>query len=113
MEVERWLGIDSQKITQYLSVREDISPGAKFAQLAHAAGESFKCRGSPIYVVVLGVPDENALLKMERKIQRAKIKYHLITEPDPPFNGEATAIGVEPIERNRVAKLFSSLPLLK
>lgn len=73
----------------------------------HAAGES-----SPgflpldTYAVVLSVPDEAALLRLH-----AREELHvLIREPDPPFNGQALAIGFVPGPRERF-RFLSQLPL--
>lgn len=46
------------------------------------------------------------------KLQAAGISCILIQEPDPPFNGDATAIGCFPIPRKNIKRLLADLPLL-
>jgi len=80
------------------------------AQLAHAAGET----GPGHYVVILAAKSEQHLLQIERKLQQLEIKHKSIREPDPPFNGSITAIGIYPvIDRKLVRKVTSKLQLLK
>lgn len=85
------------------------------AMFIHSAGESFKeppkTRGSPIYAVALAAKNEEQLLRLERKLQASGIPHQAIREPDAPFNGELLAIGIQPIDRDRVKKLTKKFPL--
>lgn len=63
---------------------------------------------------MLAVPSEKELLALARKLGLAGVKHVLIREPDSPWNGAATAIGLVPLrDRAAVAPLLSSLPLLR
>ena len=92
------------------------------AMVAHAAGES-----SPLYedlldfdaiftgstVVILGVHNENKLIKVEELLSENHIQYVAIEEPDTPYNGQLMAIGLVPIERSKVADILRPLQTLK
>lgn len=82
--------------------------------MVHAAGES-----SPGEIpegtnaVVLSVPDEPSLLAIESKLRRAAVGHITIREPDAPWDGAATAIGLVPVaDRSRVKRVLGGLPLL-
>lgn len=96
-------------------VRRDLPLGFLAAQVVHAAGES-----SPgdlahdTHAVVLSVRDERELRAVHERLERAGIEHVLICEPDVPWNGAATAIGVSPsVARKEVKKHLSMLPLLR
>lgn len=64
------------------------------------------------HAVVLAVPDEPALLALADRLSRRGLVHKLIREPDEPFNGAATAIGVAPtFARREVRRVLSNLPL--
>lgn len=101
-------------LTHYVVVRSDLPLGFLAAQIVHAAGES-----SPGNIdfgtnaVVLSVLTEAALAVIERQLQRAGIQHVAIREPDAPYNGALTAIGLVPIrDRSKVKPLLNKLPLL-
>lgn len=84
------------------------------AQLVHAAGESSPTR-VPIgtNAVVLSVPNEVALMALAWRLTAAGVPHTVIYEPDAPWLGQATAIGLDPIaDRSALRPLLSSLPLL-
>lgn len=87
------------------------------AQLTHASRKSawLASERPPenTHAVVLGVPDEQALLAVAARLAAAGLSFVLVREPDPPFNGAATAIGVCPGPRSPVRKLLSGLPLVR
>lgn len=95
-------------------MRADMPTGAQFAQLLHAAGES-----SPgnlpegTYAIALAVRGERELLEAAMALERHGIPHKLIREPDPPFNGAATAIGVVPCPREKVRRLLARYTLLR
>lgn len=63
--------------------------------------------------MVLAVPSEEALLAVEQKLRAANIPHVAIHEPDKPWNGALTAIGLVPTrERLAVRRVLSTLPLL-
>lgn len=127
------------EVTQYIIVRRDLPRGTMCAQVAHAAGESFvlsyprssvkerpaseqddrevggsspSAGANPLFitiVVVLGVRDEARLLRLERRLIRGGVPHVAIREPDEPYNGALTAIGIPPGPREPVAKYLHKL----
>jgi len=88
--------------------------GVIAAQLVHAAGESSNGNlPEGTIAIVLAVPNIAKLLALEKRLIDANISHKAIREPDAPWNGEIMAIGVQPMERNKIKKYFSNLPLLK
>jgi hypothetical protein len=101
----------------YVVLRADLPVGAKVAQCVHAAGNSAVLLGRPLppdtHAVVLSVPDEQTLLGLAGRLGVEDIPHVLITEPAAPFNNQATALGIVPINRERVRRLLSKFPLLR
>jgi peptidyl-tRNA hydrolase len=95
-------------------VRDDLPLGFLAAQITHAAGESSPGNlNQGTYAVVLAVHDEASLYLLQRQLQRAGVPHVSITEPDPPWNGALTAIGIVPTTDRRLLKsVLGSLPLL-
>lgn len=84
------------------------------AQITHAAGESSPGNlPKDTFAVVLAVENEAILLELHEKLVFYNIDHVLIREPDPPFNGGATAIGVKPDLRENIGKYFKKFKLLK
>lgn len=84
------------------------------AQIVHAAGESSPGDLEPgTNAVVLSVPDEASLLALEHKLRCGLVGHAAIREPDAPWNGALTAIGLVPVEdRKSVKPILAGLPLL-
>lgn len=106
--------MSSPPLTHYVLVRSDLPLGFLASQVVHAAGES-----SPgnlphsTNAVVLEVPDEPTLREYSARLERAGVAHVLIHEPDSPWNGQATAIGLAPVaDRRPLRAVLSSLPLL-
>jgi hypothetical protein len=84
------------------------------AQTVHAAGESVAGPVPPgTHAVVLAAKDEAELHCLSTRLSAADVPHVLITEPDPPFNGQATALGIQPMERERLRPFLRSYSLLK
>lgn len=62
---------------------------------------------------MLAVPDEPGLLAVEAKLKTAGIAHCTFHEPDAPYFGAATALGIQAGTRDKLRKLLSGLPLLK
>lgn len=84
------------------------------AQLTHAAGESVRAPvPSGTYAVVLAVPGEAALARVEERLVLAGIAHAAIREPDAPWSGALMALGLAPThDRARVRRVLGRLPLL-
>lgn len=105
-----------EPLYQYILVRKDLLLEDICPQVGHAAGES--ARLAPdlppnTHIVILAVPDEATLTSYEIKLVEAGLRYSPIREPDAPYNGALTAIGIEPQARSKPRKILSNLPLLK
>ncbi|MCC6752082.1 MAG: hypothetical protein IT371_30805 [Deltaproteobacteria bacterium] len=100
--------------THYVVVRADLPQGFLAAQIVHAAGESSPGNlPNGTHAVVLAVPDEPALAVVERALAKAGVPHVAVREPDPPWDGALTAIGVRPVEDRRpVRRVLGRLPLL-
>lgn len=95
-------------------VRRDLRLGDLAAQLVHAAGETSPGNlPDDTHAVVLAVDHEQDLVDLATRLERAGIAHKLIREPDAPFNGAATALGVAPGPRRPLRRLLSRLPLLR
>ncbi len=96
-------------------VRDDVPTGVQVAMVVHAAGHSAQLRGAssaaPPTVAVALLASVEELVALERALLHLEIPHVLVREPDEPWCNAPMAIGVVPIERARVRRLFASLPL--
>jgi hypothetical protein len=81
--------------------------------LIHAAGES---AGGPLpadtHAIALACRDEAHLLLWEERLREAGLPFLTIREPDAPYLGAATAIGLKPMPRtDNLRRLLGKLPL--
>jgi peptidyl-tRNA hydrolase len=84
------------------------------AHIVHAAGESSSgALPKDTHAVVLTVKGEPELQALAQRLERAGVPHVLIDEPDAPFFGQATAIGIVPARKEAVRRQLSSLPLLR
>ena len=98
----------------YVLVRADLPPGLQGAQAAHAAFHfsvdhpdlTARWVRDSNYLILLAVPDEQALLRLTRRVEAAGVTFSLVREPD--MADEATAVAVAP---SRSARVFANLPL--
>lgn len=106
---------------QYTVVRADMDVGKSHAQSGHAAAEAGSLytyltheRIPPhCFYVCLTAPNEEELLRLAAKLEGADIPHVVWREPDPPFNGGVTAIGICPQDRAKVARFTARYPLKK
>jgi hypothetical protein len=90
-----------------------LPKGVLAAQLIHAAGSSSDRHPDGTYVVALAVEDELQLYALADKLTEHEIAHALVVEADAPYEGQAMALGIEPVEdRTAVRKVVSSLPLI-
>jgi len=80
--------------------------------VAHAAGESV---AGPVphttNVVVLAAVSEGHLITVAEALADAGVSHTLIREPDLPWAGAATAIGLPPMPRAAAPRLLKRLAL--
>lgn len=95
----------------YVIVRGDMPLGDQLAQTTHAAGESAAGREVPhdTHAVVLAARGEQELLAVHAELEAAGIWHTLVREPDAPYCGAATAIGIPPQERAPLRRLLRKL----
>ncbi len=85
----------------YIFVRQDIPIQQQLVQSSHAAltlGSFMEISGIP-NIVLIGVPDMAALLRVRDKLITHRIDYVLWEEPD--FDFGVTAIATEPLSVER------------
>ena len=85
-------------------------------QAAHAAGESLRDGPAPsdTHVVALVAESSADLEACSRSLTEAGIHHVLITEPDEPYFGAATALGIEPTkDRDRVRPHVAHFKVLR
>lgn len=105
--------INSGQLVQYIVVRNDLPRGFLAAQVAHAAGH-YGPHPTEAHVVILAVPNEQALTETSARMSAAGIEHELIREPDEPWCNQATALGCNLTDdRTKVRKVVSQLPLLR
>ncbi len=103
--------------TQYIVLHASCRthPGVAACQAAHAAGESI--RKLPVSdhtsVCVLVSESSAELESLAAALAEANIEHVLIREPDPPYNGAATAVGVEPQDRERLRPFVSHFKVFR
>lgn len=84
------------------------------AQLIHAAGET-----SPgnlpdnTHAIALAAKDEAELIAISEELKAQGIPHLMIDECDAPYTGQFMAIGIPPMEREKLRKVLSKYPLLK
>lgn len=90
--------------------------GAQFAQLQHASRQSAYLAGQPApdgtYALALAAKDEAELLSIQGELFQLDFPHKIIREPDAPFLGAATALGLCPTLRSRLPRFLRKLPLL-
>lgn len=62
---------------------------------------------------MLAVDGPAALEALSARLTAQNVRHTVIRESDPPYRGQATAIGVEPALRSILRRHFSSLPLFR
>jgi hypothetical protein len=86
-------------LTLYVFVRQDIPLAQQLVQSCHAVFQvSSKITYPPEIepnMVLIGVPDEKALLKVQTKLNKHQIEHHTWSEPD--FDFGFTAIATVPL----------------
>lgn len=102
-----------QYLTHYCIVRADLPFGAQAAQLIHAAGYSAT---APLpegtYAIALHARDEPELRALAARLAAAGVAHKLIVEDDPPYAGQATAIGITPCNRSPLKPYLAHLALV-
>lgn len=105
---------------QYIVVKDTNQRGVLACQAAHAAGESMVLAHpngydpSRIHVVLLVAKSSQELEDLGTTLQCESIPHIVIREPDAPYNGVATAVGISPTtDRERVRPFVNSFKVLR
>ena len=86
--------------------------GHQLAQLVHAAGLSVTEKLDPTtHAVVLHCCDQTQLTAIYRDLKEAHVDAVLVCEPDAPYLGAPTAIGIRPGPRKPLRGILGRLPL--
>jgi peptidyl-tRNA hydrolase len=111
-------------IVQYLVINREIlalGPGVLTAQAAHAALAGYLIAADTdaarawaegtFTKIILAVPDEAALRRLDDELTGARIAHRLLEESR--LQGKATAIGLAPLPKSITAPIVGRLALLK
>ncbi len=96
----------------YVVVCQDMPISHQAVQASHAsvsAGRDLITCKDP-YLILVTVPDQNALLTLSAQLTNHDISHRVFFEDD--MGGRATALATRPITQEQ-RKLFRSLPLYK
>lgn len=93
----------------YLFIRKDLTGPQRIVQTAHAAHEAGEHFGRHSHMTLLGINDEQDLLKAAAHLDRNGIKYRMFFEPD--YDTGYTAIATEPLrgEQRQPLRRYSLL----
>ena len=98
----------------YVLVREDISLEQKLVQVGHAvleAGFRFQQPEQTASLIVLSVPDKDALVQAASRLTAKGIDHYLFHEPD--FGMEHSALATRPLSAKAERHLMRKYPLFK
>lgn len=89
--------------------------GVAAVQAAHVAAESIRCLpvSNETIVRVLAARDTDELRALSARLKELGIHHVLNTEPDPPYKGVCVALGVEPMEEDRIKPLMAGLKVFR
>lgn len=90
-------------------------PGVAAVQAAHAASEAIQSLPVPpdTHVCVLVANSQDVIRDAAVRLEFAGLRIAKVIEPDPPYNGAITAIGVEITDRERVQPILANLKPLR
>ncbi len=104
----------ADKFTMYVLVRTDIDPVQQVVQASHAAAEAgrtfYAAHHGIASLIVLGVPDREALLAAQRRLCAQGLGCELFFEPD--FGIGESALATEPLNAQGRRRL-RGWPLLR
>lgn len=99
----------------YTFIREDLSPEQKIVQLGHACHEAGKMidlreHKEPSSLILLSARNEDDLIMISRKIDRAGIDHYMFFEPDI---NSYTSICTRPVFSDRERAFFRKWDLYR
>ncbi|MEO8700501.1 MAG: hypothetical protein ABI867_10680 [Kofleriaceae bacterium] len=98
-------------------VRSDVPTGVQAAMIVHAAGHAAQLPGArsaaPPTVAVALSATLDELCALVRVLVAEDLPHVLVREPDEPYRNAPMAIGMVPMPRERVRRLFAHLPLVR
>jgi len=90
-------------------------PGVAAAQAAHAATQSLQ--NVPVderlHVVILVCESSAELEQLGSDLKLVGIPHSVVHEPDEPYNGAATAVGIAPMDRLLVQSFVAHLKVFR
>jgi hypothetical protein len=102
--------MSDDRIFQYVVLHSSCRghAGVAASQAIHAATEALQCLPVPkrTNACILMSETSDGLISLSKRLTKEKIHHVLISEPDPPYNGSATALGLPPMPRSKVKHLM-------
>lgn len=107
------MGAPYQYVVLHQSCAKRI--GVACAQAIHAATEAIQALpvDPETHVVVLVAEKSEDLERIAAELDLAGIVAAVIREPDAPYFGAATAVGVEPMNRDVIKPLLAGFSILR
>ncbi len=114
LEASRLPAESGDKFTMYVLVRTDIDPVQQLVQASHAAAEAGRTfydeRHGIASLIVLAVPDREALLAAHHRLRAQGLGCELFFEPN--FGIGESALATEPLDA-RTRRRLRGWPLFK
>lgn len=92
-------------------------PGVLASQVWHAARECLQASTLPVLeterVCALEARCSEDLVLLSEALAAAGVPHKLLREPDAPWNGAATAVGIDAYDRDKVKPLVAQFQLLR
>lgn len=93
----------------YVLVRQDLPPSQQAVQACHEAGNQFPWAGDTPHLVLVGVPNEDALKTWTALVGTG---YNCTPFREPDLDNALTAVAFSGVTGDR-RRLFANLPLVK
>ena len=101
-------------ICHFVIARRDLPDGFREAQVGHAVGESLLGpHEEGTFVIVLACRDEAHLALEADRLEAKGIALVRVREPDAPYLGAMTAVGIRPGRREAIGPHVRHIPRLK
>lgn len=113
-------GVEQPPLRHYVLLNQAAPPGFQAAQCIHASGESValaqrlgrELPADGCHAYALHCLDEADLLARARRLTARGVPHVVIREPDAPYHGQVTAIGIVPMrDTAAIRSITSDLPL--
>lgn len=104
-------------LAHYIFVRRDLPIGVITSMVTHAAGDSASTRMWPLpphtIAVVLEAKDEDHLKDISGYLRANKVEFIPVVESSEPYANQLMALGLIPVEREKVSEILKEFQTLK